>query len=59
MNRESAAADAADHLQRHIVACRGFGIESGVDDYRAGVRMPLDLVQELPLEEVKLRAVPV
>jgi 8-oxo-dGTP pyrophosphatase MutT (NUDIX family) len=30
-----------------------------IDDYRAGVRMPLDLVQELPLEEVKLRAVPV
>lgn len=29
-----------------------------IDDYRAGVRLPLDLVQELPLEEVKLRAVP-
>lgn len=30
-----------------------------VDDYRAGMRLPLDLVQELPLEEVQLRAVPV
>lgn len=30
-----------------------------VDDYLAGARLPLDLVQELPVEEVELRAVPV
>jgi len=30
-----------------------------IDDYRAGARFPLDLIQQLPVEEVRLRAVPV
>lgn len=30
-----------------------------IEDFLAGARLPLDLVQELPIEEVELRAVPV
>lgn len=48
-----------EQLLGHASRLRSPMVLRCVDDYLAGTRFPLDLVQHLPLEEVQSRAVPV
>jgi 8-oxo-dGTP pyrophosphatase MutT (NUDIX family) len=47
-----------EQLLGHAAQLRTPMVMRCIDDYRAGTRYPLDLVRELPLDEVRTRAVP-